>query len=292
MRELTLIKDFKKYYELTKPGIIYGNLLTLVAGFLLASKGNLNFALFITLIIGTYLVIASSCVFNNVIDKKIDKRMKRTRNRALVMGTVSEENAIKFASLLGFLGFVSLLMFSNIYVVIAGILAVVTYIFPYSYFKRTSWIGTAVGTIPGAMPLVAGYMAVTGSIDLAVVLLFLIMVFWQIPHFYALGIFRLRDYKIAKLPILPVSKGIVETKLHIFIFTFLYLVTIFIFSLTGLTGLIFLIVMNILAFYWLFMAMDGFSTRDDVLWAKSMFKYSLVLLTVFSLLLSLEVVLP
>lgn len=287
-----MIKDFKTYFELTKPGIIYGNLLSLVAGFLLGSKGNLNFILFASTIIGAYLVMASACVFNNVIDKKIDKKMKRTKNRAMVKGSISEQNALIFASILGISGFSILIIYTNIYVVLAGLIAILTYIFPYSYFKRKSWVGTGVGTIPGAMPIIAGYMAVTGSINLTVIMLFLIMVFWQIPHFYALGIFRLKDYKKAKLPILPVSKGIVETKLHMFIFTFFYLVSIFVFSISGSTGLAFLIIMNILSFYWLFMVMDGFSAKNDDVWARGVFKYSLILLTVFSLLLSLEVVLP
>lgn len=287
-----MIQDFKKYYELTKPGIIYGNLLTLVAGFLLGSKGNVSVVLFISLVVGTFLVIASACVFNNIIDRKIDVRMKRTSGRALAKGEIGLENAISFALLLGLLGFLTLFLFTNIFVVVAGLIAVFTYIFAYSYFKRKSWIGTAIGTVPGAMPLVAGYLAVTGRVDSIAVLLFLIMVFWQIPHFYSLGIFRLNDYKMAKLPILPVMKGIVETKLHIFIFTFLYVVTIFVFSLSGATGLLFLIFMNILAFYWFFLAMDGFSAKDDNVWAKGMFRYSLILLLVFSLFLSLEVVLP
>ena len=287
-----MIKDFKKYYELTKPGIIYGNLLTLVAGFLLGSKGNLDLFLFAITVLGAYLIIASACVFNNIIDAKIDRKMKRTSNRALAKGEIKIENAISLAAFSGLIGFFMLIIFTNIYVVAAGILAVLTYLFPYSYFKRRSWFGTAVGTVPGAMPIAAGYLAVSASVNTTVIFLFLIMIFWQIPHFYALGIFRMKDYKMASLPILPVSKGIGETKLHIFIFTFLYLLTVFIFSLMGDTGLIFLIVMNMLTFYWFFLAMDGFSAKNDIEWAKSMFKYSLFLLTAFCLLLSLEVVLP
>lgn len=293
MKELKRVQlIIKDYYELTKPGIIYGNILTLVAGFLYASKGNIDFVLFLATILGTTFVIAGSCVLNNVIDIRVDKRMKRTSNRALVKGTISENVVIWFGVILSLVGFITLIIFTNLYVVFAGILAVFSYLVLYSYYKRKSWIGTVVGTIPGAIPLTAGYLAVAGKVDLAAVLLFLIMVFWQLPHFYALGIFRMKDYKDAGLPILPVSKGIRITKIHIFIFITLFLATILVFSFLGFSGITFLIVMFALNLNWLLTANEGFKIEDEDKWSKKIFKQSLVILLVLSLLLSLEVVLP
>ena len=142
------------------------------------------------------------------------------------------------------------------------------------------------------MSLVAGYLAVTGSIDLGAILLFLIMVFWQLPHFFAIGIFRLNDYKEAGIPILPVEKGIGVTKIYIVIFMTLYLISLLLLSLTGYTGLTFLVVMVTLATVWLGMGLRGFRAMDDVRWARKLFSFSLILLLTFSVLLSLNVVLP
>ena len=92
------------YYLLTKPGIILGNLITVAAGFLLASKGMIDFWLFFATLMGLALIMASACVFNNYIDRQIDKKMKRTKNRALVTGLISGRNAIVFAIFLGIIG--------------------------------------------------------------------------------------------------------------------------------------------------------------------------------------------
>lgn len=289
MKELKL--KINTYWELAKPGIIYGNILTLVAGFLYASQGKINIPLFISSILGTTFVIAGSCVINNIIDIKLDKKMKRTKSRALVVGSVSEQNAIIFGVLLSILGFLILILFTNVYVVVAGAIAVFSYLVLYSYSKRKSWLGTAVGTIPGAIPLTAGYLAVVGAIDLASILLFLIMVVWQLPHFYALGIFRLKDYEQARLPILPLAKGIVETKVQIILFIGVFLVLITIFSFFGFAGITFFFVMFAVSFYWLLSAFDGIYEEQNY-WAKRIFRQSLIILLLLSLMLSLEVVLP
>lgn len=282
----------KEYYELTKPGIIYGNVLTTAAGFLYASKGNVNIVLFLATILGVSMVIASACVFNNILDKDIDKKMKRTRNRAIVKGSISINHARFFGSILGLLGFYILIIFTNLLVVLLGIIAVTSYVLAYTYLKRTTPVATYVGTIPGALSLVAGYVAVVGKIDLAAIFLFLIMVFWQLPHFWAIGIFRLKEYRKAGIPIAPVVSGVEVTKKYILLFTFFYLVTVLGFSLVGLTGVTFFLVMAPLSFYWLWMGIEGLNTQDNEKWAKKVFKFSLIMLLIFSILLSLNVVLP
>src|SRR6266581_790040 len=98
-------KSVKTYYRLTKPGIIYGNVLTATAGFLLASKGHVDFWRLVATIAGISLVIASACVFNNYIDRGIDKKMARTKKRALVRGIISPQTALIYAVALGLMGF-------------------------------------------------------------------------------------------------------------------------------------------------------------------------------------------
>ncbi len=109
---------FKFYYQLTKPGIIYGNALTTVAGFFLAARGTVNPSLLISVVAGSSLVIASACVFNNIVDREIDQKMARTKNRALVIGTISVRNALIFGAILGILGFGILSFYTNYLTVI------------------------------------------------------------------------------------------------------------------------------------------------------------------------------
>jgi protoheme IX farnesyltransferase len=281
----------KDYYRLTKPGIIYGNLLTAAAGFLFASKWHIDFWLFVSLLAGTGLIIASACVFNNYIDRGIDAKMERTQKRALVSGKIPVKNALVFASLLAIVGF-TILLYTNTVTVLIGFIAFFSYVVLYGIAKRKSVHGTLVGTIPGAASLVAGYTSATGKFDAGALLLFLIMVAWQMPHFYAIALYRTKDYKNAGIPVLPVVKGAKRTKLEILLYTFLFVVFVTLLSLNGYSGLVFLLVMAPLGLYWLWRGLQGFETNDNDKWGRKMFGFSLIVLLTLSVMLSVGSVLP
>ncbi len=231
---------FKAYYQLTKPGIIYGNAITTVAGFFLASKGHFNLGLFLAALIGISLVIASGCVFNNYIDKDLDATMERTKNRALVTGAISVRGAIVFGAILGLLGLATLGLLTNTLTAEIALLGLFFYVVLYSLAKRRSVYGTIVGSISGAVPPVVGYCAVTGRFDLGALILFLILVFWQMPHFYAIAIFRQQDYTAAGLPVLPVVKGLRTTKIHILFYILAFTIAaaaLYIFKFAGIAVL-------------------------------------------------------
>ncbi len=286
------MEKIRNYYRLTKPGIIYGNMLSTIAGFLLAAGLNIDVLLFFSTILGTALVIASSCVINNYTDREIDKKMKRTKNRALAQGLIPRNNVFVFAAILGVLGFGILILFTNSLVVFSGIIAMISYTVFYGIAKRKSPVGTLVGTVPGAMPLVAGYLAVTNSINLGAILLFFIMVFWQLPHFYAIGIFRLNDYREAGLPILPVKRGVRITKIHMLICMVLFVICCFLLTHFGYTGNIFAWVMLLLGLRWIYMGIKGLKITDDIKWARKVFFFSIVILMSMSALMAFNVVLP
>src|SRR6185437_15910501 len=103
---------FGAYYRLAKPGIVYGNLLVGIAGFLYAASGHVNWMLFIYAMLGLSLVIASACVFNNYYDRDIDKKMLRTATRALASGDISNKNALWYATILGLIGALLLYFFT------------------------------------------------------------------------------------------------------------------------------------------------------------------------------------
>jgi protoheme IX farnesyltransferase len=173
-----------------------------------------------------------------------------------------------------------------------GVSAFISYVILYGIAKRKTIHGTLVGTLPGSASLVAGYAAVTNHLDLGALLLFLIMVFWQMAHFYSIAIFRLKDYKNAGLPVMPVVKGIRATKLQITLYVFAFVIAVVDLSFFGYSGLSFLFVMSALGIYWLFKAIDGFKIRSDTAWARKMFIFSLVVLLVLSVMLSLDSFLP
>ncbi len=283
---------FKTYYQLTKPGIIYGNILTATAGFLFACRWHIDFTLFFGLIVGTSLVIGSACVFNNYIDRGIDKKMARTRKRALVSGTVSGRNALIYATVLGIIGFMSLILLTNWLTVLVGIVAFVDYVVLYGLFKRRSVYGTIVGSVSGAAPVVAGYVAVTDHFGVAGLLLFLILVFWQMPHFYAIAMYRLKDYTAANIPVLPRVSGMMLTKIQIMAYIVAFTVASSLLSVFGYTGLVFRVVMLITGIVWFVQGYAGHKTTDDEAWARRMFHISLIVILVLSVMLSVGALLP
>jgi len=282
----------KAYYKLTKPGIIRGNLMTAAAGFFLASKGYFDWALLLALLGGIALIIGSACVFNNYIDRDIDKKMKRTKDRALVTGEISVNSAINYAILLGVLGFWLLAEYTNALTVGIGLIGIFSYVVLYGYYKRRSVHGTLVGSISGATSLVAGYCAVSGRFDKLALLLFIVMAIWQMPHFYAIGTYRQKDYAKAGLPILPVVKGIPAAKKYILGYITLYAISVSLLSVLGYTGYTYRLVMLVVCILWLRLAVKGFSSKDDIKYGHQIFGFSLLTLLIFSLMISIDHFLP
>ena len=185
----------KNYILVTKPGIIFGNLITAAGGFFLASKGRIDIAVLLSTLIGISLVVASGCVFNNCIDRNMDRKMIRTRNRVLAQGLMSPKVAVFYASLLGIAGTALLWAATNMLCVAIVLTGFAIYVGVYSlYLKRNSVYGTLIGSLAGAAPPLAGYCAVSNRFDMGAVILLSIFSLWQMPHCYAIAIFRFKDY--------------------------------------------------------------------------------------------------
>jgi heme o synthase len=289
-------KNFKKkvkaYYWLTKPGIIRGNAITALAGFFLASNRHVDIWVGIAMLIGLSLIVASACVFNNFIDRNIDKKMARTQKRAIVSGTISGRSALIYATILGIVGSVILGNFTNLLALCLALFGLFAYVVLYSVGKRLSTLGTVVGSISGAVPPVVGYAAVTGRLDAAAVILFFILVFWQMPHFFAIAMYRRADYAAAGLPVLPVKKGMQITKLEIILYIFAFGIACLALYAYGYTGLTYLIVSLGLTAKWLQLGLKGFGAADDSAWARRMFRFSLLVIALLCLVISLNSLLP
>lgn len=278
----------RAYYILTKPGIVYGNVLTAVAGFLFAAKGGVDLGLLLATVVGVALVIASACVFNNYIDRGIDKKMTRTQNRPLVTGRISSRSAIVYGSVLGSIGLLVLSVWTPWLVVMIGVVALVFYVGLYGIAKRRTIHSTLIGSIPGAASIVAGYVAVSGNITIAAVVLGVVMMLWQMPHFYAIALFRHSEYVAAGLPVLPVVLGAEVAKRHMLIYIIAFVVASGLLAVLGYTGYVYLVGMMLASSWWLTKAIQGFQTADTKRWGRQMFGISLVVLLTFSVMISVN----
>lgn len=275
----------REYYNLIKPGIIYGNSITVIAGFLLASKGQpFDLSVFLGVLIGISFVMAGGCIFNNCFDRDIDARMQRTKNRALVKKTISLRGALIYGCVLSLVGFLLLYFYTNMLTLAIAVFGFFVYTVIYTmYFKRSSLHSTLVGAFSGAVPPVIGYVAVTNNIDIVAVVLFLILVTWQMGHAFAIALYRLDDYTKADIYVLPVKKGVHSTKLQVVVYVVLFGVATFLLPLFVPLGKVYVYVLVVLSCAWLLYAVRGFFIKniDEQSWAKNMFKLSLVVLLGF-----------
>ncbi|MCC8456328.1 heme o synthase [Photorhabdus aegyptia] len=279
----------KQYLQVTKPGIIFGNLISVIGGFLLASKGVIDYPLFISTLLGVSLVVASGCVFNNYIDRDIDRIMERTKNRVLVKGLIDPKISLIYASILGIAGIVLLYAAANALAMQLAIIGFVVYVGVYSlYMKRKSVYGTLIGSLSGAAPPVIGYCAVTGQFDTGALILLLIFSLWQMPHSYAIAIFRFKDYQAANIPVLPVIKGISVAKNHIILYILAFMIATLMLAISGYAGYKYLVVAAAVSVWWLGMALSGYKTDNDRIWARKLFIFSIVAITSLSVMMSID----
>ncbi len=267
---------FRAYLELTKPGIIMGNGMSAIAGFMLASKGPIDYALFVSMLMGLSLVMASACVFNNYIDRECDAKMERTKHRALVTGRISPKSALVYSTLLGLSGILLLGVYTNLLTMSLGLLGFLGYVILYSFSKYSTSYATVMGSFAGAIPPTVGYCSVSSHFDLGALLLYAIIVFWQMPHFYAIALYRKNDYQAASIPILPLTKGVLTTKIHMLLYTIAFTLTAPLLSIFGYTSPLYLLLSLLLGASWCILSLQGFKTRNDVLWARKMFIFSLI----------------
>jgi protoheme IX farnesyltransferase len=278
------------YYLLTKPGIILGNLVTVAAGFLLASKGTIDLWLFFATLLGLAFIMASACVLNNYIDRQVDKKMERTKNRALVTGLIAGHNAILFAIILGLIGNLILLLYTNLLTVMVAGSGFFVYVVLYSFWKCRTVYGTAIGSIAGAVPPVVGYCAVSNHFDAGALILFTMLVLWQMPHFFAIALYHFDDYVAAKIPVLPIQKGMLRTKIHMVLYIFGFILTAMLLTFFHYTGYIYLIVTTSIGLTWLGLCLKGFKSPNDQVWGKHMFRLSLLMIGVMCVVIPFDIV--
>lgn len=277
------------YLNLAKPGIVLGNALSMVGGYFLGWRGIFEPLEFLGALGGISLVVASAGAVNNVIDRDIDKLMARTRTRPTANGDLGLVEALLVAGALGLAGFAILAWTTNLHALLAAAIGFAVYVGPYTlWLKRRSVHGTLVGSVSGAMPPLVGYAASSGVFDPTALLLVLTFGFWQMPHSWAIGIFRADDYRVAGIPLLPVLRGVPAAKRAMFAYTLAFSVSACALAWIGPAGWIFKAVAVSCAAGWLFVVAGGFRARDDVRWAWTTFYASLVVVMGLSLSLTID----
>lgn len=273
----------RSYLILSKPGIIMGNAITAFAGFVLASHGHIQWGLLSATLVGLACIIASAGIANNYIDRVADAQMARTQLRALAQSAVSAQRALFIAALLGLGGAFALGYYANGLALGAALLGFVIYVFVYSFVKYRTPHATLVGAVAGAMPPLVGYCAAGNRLDLPALLLFAIVLLWQMPHFFAIAIYRLDDYKAASIPVLPVVRGIHATKIQMAVYTAAFAIAAPLQN----TNPTYLTITALLGLSWLGLALRGFWAPNSQQWARQMFFASLIAILLLSCTMSL-----
>jgi len=269
------------FLALVKIGIIKSNLITVFTGLWLALHfsgmsflGNLDIV--VLGLLGSALIIGGAGTLNNYIDRDIDHLMERTQARPTVTGKASAVSVLLLG--LSFVGIGTILLaFTTWTAAVIGLFGVFAYVILYTFSKRKLVSNTIIGSISGAVPPLIGWAAVDANLDIIAWMLFLIMFIWQPPHFYALAMRRVEEYRKAGIPMLPVVKGFKRTKISINFWVLLLMPIPFFLKPLGMPLMVIAIALNI---GWLVLGLLGFKMKNDDKWAKLMFIYSLNYLTI------------
>lgn len=284
---------FKQYLQVTKPGIIFGNLISVIGDFCWLQRAALTIPCSSIRWSGCHWLWRRVVYLTTTSTGISTGRWKGYKNRVLVKGLISPGVSLVYATLLGIAGFMLLWFGANPLACWLGVMGFVVYVGVYSlYMKRHSVYGTLIGSLSGAAPPVIGYCAVTGDFDSGAAILLAIFSLWQMPHSYAIAIFRFKDYQAANIPVLPVVKGISVAKNHITLYIIAFAVATLMLTLGGYAGYKYLVVAAAVSVWWLGMALRGYKVEDDKVWARKLFGFSIIAITALSIMMSVDFMVP
>jgi heme o synthase len=198
------VKGWSAYLELAKPRILSMVLVTTTIGYFLAAKGIHPLSTLLLTLFGVGSATGGSAALNNYLEREVDAKMARTRDRALPAGVIQPSSALAFGISLVLLGLLALVWAVNLLTGFLVLLAAFLYVLVYTPMKRITWLNTTFGAIPGAIPPMCGWAAATGHLNPGAWVLFLILFAWQHPHFYAIAWMFQDDYRNAGFKMLPV----------------------------------------------------------------------------------------
>ena len=266
---------FKSFYALTKPRVCALIVFTAIIGMFLATPGMVPLDILFFSSIGIAFVSGAAAAFNCLIEEKIDAKMARTRGRPLPLGQVSQKETVIFSVLLGGFGLLILYFFVNSLTMWLTLATFFAYAVIYTIFlKPATPMNIVIGGASSAMPPLLGWAAVANQVTPEALILFLIIFCWTPPHFWALALYRRKEYEKVGMPMLPVTHGEKYTRLQIVLYTIiLVIVTMMPFS-VGMSGLIYIIFATLLNAYFLYYTVMLYRQYSDKLSMK-IFRYSI-----------------
>ena len=278
----------EQYLQLSKPRVVALIVFTAVIGMLLATTGLVPLRILLFGSLGIWLVAGSAAAVNCLVEQKIDAMMARTRARPLPMGTISTTETLLFSGVVGSLGLTVLYVLVNPLTMWLTLATFVGYAIVYTVIlKPLTPQNIVIGGASGAMPPVLGWAAATGGVSHEALLLFLIIFAWTPPHFWALALYRKKEYAKAGVPMLPVTHGDRFTRLHVLLYTIiLYAVSLLPFA-VGMSGWIYLACALGLGGVFLVYAIRICVHYSDEL-ARSTFRYSIFYLSTLFLFLLID----
>ena len=274
-----LFNRIKLYRSLIKPGITNMQLITVSIGFVLSANGVLHLLfVFVPLLLGTWLTSAGACALNHAVEISVDKKMNRTQSRPLPSGQLTRLEVLLFGCLCVGSGLFIHFYWTTVLTTLLSALTVFFYVGIYTPLKRYSWLNTWVGAIPGAMPILGGWAAVVGVLQVEAAPLFLVLFFWQHPHFYGLATMYQGDYAKADLRMLPVVEpDLTRTKRQSLIYTVLMIISSYLLFLFYMVGVLYLLGSVLINGLMLFYAVR-FYKQGSVLSARHLFLSSIAYL--------------
>lgn len=251
------------YLTLCKPRVVLLMLVTAWVGMYMANPSVFSWNKYLFATIGIAFAASSAAIINHFIDRHIDRKMSRTSSRPLASGRVKSLHALLFATLLAVAAWFLLANFVNMVTTILTFCTLFGYAIIYTVFlKHATPQNIVIGGLAGAMPPLLGWAAISGDINPLGLLLVLIIFTWTPPHFWALAIYRVKDYSAANIPMLPVTHGIKFTKFCLLLYTILLCAVTCLPFAVGMSGLIYLVPTLLLNGYFLYLALQLYRADD------------------------------
>jgi heme o synthase len=272
------VTSLRDVLELAKPRITLLVVVTAGVGLLLA-PGSLGAGASAIFLAATALLVASANTLNCWMERESDGRMARTRGRALPSGRLSPRVALAAGLAEVAIALPLLVAAANPLTALLGAIAHATYVLAYTPLKRVSPVSLVVGAVPGALPPLMGWAAVSGGLGPSGWELSGILFFWQIPHFIAIALYLEEDYRRGGLRVLSVERGGASARLHLLVATALLVAVSILAVPLGLAGPLYLSVATILGAAFVALAWSGVRRAAGARWARRTFLYSLVYLT-------------
>jgi protoheme IX farnesyltransferase len=277
------------YVALTKPRIIELLLVTTLPTMIVAKRGLPSVGLIVATLAGGALAAGGANAINMYVDRDIDGIMHRTRNRPLVTGAIHPRNGLIFALALEVVAFAELWAFVNLLSAVLATSATLFYVFVYTlWLKRTSSQNIVIGGAAGAVPVLVGWAAVTGTLNWTPLVLFALIFLWTPPHFWALAVKYRDDYRAAGVPMLPAVATVAGTARQIVVYSVALVAVSLVLAPVASLGLVYVIGASVLGVLFIALAVELWMQPTAKV-AMRLFRFSITYLTLLFVVMAIDI---